>query len=506
MVRTVKEDLVRYRGKGVPLVAICTADEHVLEANIPLWLEEAWREKAKTKKDGPPEPMFVGWDCVTGPYALTRKSTVALQKMLGDKEPADLLNPVDLMLAAKNLPSGSMLIVRGGHKILQSWGCVQAIANLRDPFKGDFRMLVLLGPDFQLPVEIAKNTALLDEALPDEEARANIVTRLFEDNGMAVPKEMPKIVQATHGLPPFTIEQAAALSVIQGKLDIDVLWKRWKQAVNAVKGLRVLNSQFKLDDIGGLAGIKDFAQLLMAGENPPDCIVFIDEIEKALAGASGQLGDSSGVSQDILGTLLSWMEESNATGLIAVGPPGAGKSLSAQAIGSIGPVPTIALDIGGLKGSYVGESEQNTRDAMRTLASVAKRHFFIATCNGLSGLPPELKRRFRYGIWFFDLPSPEERAAIWKIHLKRTGITKGELPDDDGWTGAEIRTCCDLARDLKISPKEAATWIAPVSRSMVEQLASLRSSAEGRWLSASAKGLYHRVEPQERIGGRKIGE
>lgn len=486
---SLKEDVLRYRNRGVPLLTLVTADEYMLEASLVEWYEDY------TPKPGmPPKPALIGWDCVEGPTALNKEAKVALKKMAGDLDPESLLNPVELLIAAKNLPEGSVLVMRGAHKILENWPACQAINNLRDHFKTDFRQLYLLGPDFRLPPELAKNVAELEELLPDEDSRSNIITTMCSENEQKVPKDLPKIVRATHGLPPFTIEQSAALSIVKGNIDLKTLWRRWRQAVNAVKGLKVLNSSFTFNDIGGLAGFKQFAKLLMNGLEPPDCILFIDELEKALAGAGGGgFGDSSGVSQDILGTFLSWMEENNATGLISVGPPGAGKSLGAQALGSVGDIPTIAFDVGGLKGSYVGESEQNARDAMRTIKSVAKRTFWIATCNSLAGLPPELKRRFRYGIWYFDLPNEEERAAIWKIHLKRTGITSGSIPDDDGWTGAEIRTCCDLAKQLDIPPEEAATWISPVSASMKDTIEKLRNQAEGsRWLSASAPGVFSR--------------
>jgi hypothetical protein len=94
------------------------------------------------------------------------------------------------------------------------------------------------------------------------------------------------------------------------------------------------------------------------------------------------------------------------------------------------------------------------------------------------------------GTYFFDLPSAEEREQIWKIYQAKYGVS-GELPDDDGWTGAEIRECCRKAYRLRLPLIEAAQYTVPVSRSAAEQIKALRQSASGKFLSASGSGIYH---------------
>src|SRR5437667_8685407 len=46
----------------------------------------------------------------------------------------------------------------------------------------------------------------------------------------------------------------------------------------------------------------------------------------------------------------------------------------------------------------------------------------------------------------------------------------GDLPDDEGWTGAEIKECARKAWRLKMSLKESAGYIVPVSRSAADQI------------------------------------
>jgi SpoVK/Ycf46/Vps4 family AAA+-type ATPase len=118
----------------------------------------------------------------------------------------------------------------------------------------------------------------------------------------------------------------------------------------------------------------------------------------------------------------------------------------------------------------VGASGERLRSALKVVDAVTNgRSLWIATCNSIGALPPELRRRFTLGTFFFDLPSPDERAAIWKIYTDKYGVS-GELPDDDGWTGAEIKECCRKAHRLKLTLKESAEYIVPVSGSAADQV------------------------------------
>ena len=142
------------------------------------------------------------------------------------------------------------------------------------------------------------------------------------------------------------------------------------------------------------------------------------------------------------------------------------------------------------------------------------RTLFIATCNSIASLPPELRRRFTLGTFFFDLPSADEREAIWKIYLGKYGVS-GKRPDDEGWTGAEIKECCRKAYRLKISLQQAADYIVPVSRSAAEQIKSLRMQAAGKFIDAANAGVYQYQENASaprvplrviRLNGNDIGE
>ncbi len=117
------------------------------------------------------------------------------------------------------------------------------------------------------------------------------------------------------------------------------------------------------------------------------CVLFVDEIEKALSGASGSQSDS-GVSARLFGTLLTWLND-------------------------------------------------HTSDV-----------YFVGTCNDISKLPPEFSRAERFdGIFFLDLPDAETRSTIWNLYLTQYGLDPQQpRPNDQQWTGAEIKACCRLAR------------------------------------------------------------
>jgi SpoVK/Ycf46/Vps4 family AAA+-type ATPase len=159
----------------------------------------------------------------------------------------------------------------------------------------------------------------------------------------------------------------------------------------------------------------------------------VDEIEKAFAGTGTDL---SGVKTELTGTWLTWMEDKEASGSIFIGPPGAAKTMLAKAIGNEAGIPSVYLDFAGMQDSLVGKSGENLRTALKVIEAISgKQIFVIATCNKIASLPPEVRRRFTDGTFYFDLPTKEERDVIWRIYMKKYGLK------DKGWT-----------RDRKASP------------------------------------------------------
>jgi len=201
-------------------------------------------------------------------------------------------------------------------------------------------------------------------------------------------------------------------------------------------------------DVGGLMGSlvglseQNVRQALKIADAMSPCVLFVDELEKALAGLGSQ-GDS-GVSTRMFGTLLTWLSD-------------------------------------------------HTSDV-----------FFVGTSNDISKLPPEFGRAERFdGVFFLDLPSAVEKGLIWQMYRKQFAIPQSQArPSDADWTGAEIKSCCRLAALLDVPLAKVAEHVVPVAVTAAEQVERLRTWAGGRCLSASLPGVYRRNSHAERHGRR----
>lgn len=480
---TIQDDLRGAIRCGVPIISILSQDE---PATVQTILELF------------PKKGIVQYDCVRGFIELNEIGKYSVQQILGENDPILMTDPTTAISAAVDFsPESTLIVCIGSQYYIDDNKTCQAIANCREPFKRTARALILLSSfSTQLPADLSQDIFQIIDNPPNEDDRESIINELHTSAEIEQPndKTLKTAVTATRGLSAYATEQAVALSLSREGLNINQLWQRWRQAINSTPGLSVDMSGSTLDDIGGLSNIKSFSRAVMSGRDAPAAIIRIEEIEKHMSGSgygNNGLGDSSGTSQGMLGSILTYMQEENQTGLIAVGPPGSGKSLCSVAIGSAANIPTITLDLGTLKGSLVGQTEANTRKALSTIKALAgKNAFWVATCNGMASLPPELRRRFQYGVWFFDLPDNEEREAIWKIWLSKYPEVIDERPNDNGWTGAEIRTAVQIAHRLNVTPKQASQWIVPVSKMSAEAIEQLRKQANGRFLSASKEGTY----------------
>ncbi len=498
--RTWIDRLKAARGVSTPLLAVETVDPGATARAI----GEA------------SEAPVVWWDCAAGPRPVNDAGREVCSQTWSD--PYQALNLVEVLKAAERMPVRAMLLIANAHRFLDETAVLQAVGNLRDPFRNGRSLILLVVPGARLPQELAQDVLVLERPLPGAEELRPIVDEIVnaaaeQIQGFKPPPEKARAraAEALVGLGEFAAESALSLSINDGGLAPENLWARKRGMINQTPGLTLVPAGAEtFSGMGGLQAIREFGSRLFQSENPPRLIVWVDELEKAIAGAGGGgLGDSSGTSQDQLGVLLRYQEENGWSGILLVGPPGSGKSMVAKALGATHATPTLLLDLGAMKGSLVGQSEQRIRAAMRVIQALAgSEALFVATCNRLEAIPPELRRRYRYGIWFTDLPDADEREAIWKIHLEAAGIGPAELrPGDPIWTGAEIRNCCELAKRLDISPQEAAAYIVPVSQSDPEGIERLRKAADGRFLSASRTGPYRaQAGAQGARGARRFGD
>jgi len=483
--------LKSYRRAAVPLLAIQTSDPAEIV------------RLALTETDNTEYPVLV-WDCIHGVMAANTNAQALEQALNKQTEPAIATgNPIEFLRSLETLQdeatyNKTIVIALGLTEVLDDQSSKiparQALWNLRDVLSQAGCILVMTAPmGWQNP--FPDDIAVAISPLPTREAHVKTTKQICASAGINEPAKRKRetIADSLLGLSAFAAEQALALSITKSGINTESLWQRKRQQISETPGLSVYDGKETFQDLGGLDQAKNLFSSLIKGKRKPGAIVFIDEIEKALSGSSG---DTSGVSQSMLGYLLSYMQDQNASGTIFVGPPGAAKSAMAKAIGNEGKIPTVTFDLGGIKGSLVGESEGKMRKALSVVTSISgNRPFFVATCNAISVLPPELRRRFTVGTMFFDLPNEEERKTIWKIYIKKYNLNKSQkkplnIPKSDGWTGAEIKQCCDLADRLSLTLEEAAKFVVPVSVSAKERIDNLRKEASGRYLSAGDEGIY----------------
>jgi len=406
---------------------------------------------------------------------------------------------------ARKLAPNTILFVHNAHRFLHDTAVMQAIWHLRDHFKSNGNMLVLLAPQLKLPTELVHDVILLDDPLPNRDQLHAIITTQHDNAKSSNPDipdpstdDLQHAVDAVTGLSGFAAEQAVAMSFTSKGICLPKLWEQKFHAIEQTPGLKIYRGTDRFDDIGGVATIKDFLRSILNGRAKPGGIVFLDEIEKALGHATSTQGDNTGVSQDIHKQLLEFMQNEDATGIIMVGLPGTSKSMISKAAGKEAGIPTIEFDLGGVKSSHVGASEHNMRQALKVIGTITNHApLFLATCNSIKAISPELRRRFRLGTFLFPLPSREEREAIWSIYRQKYALTEdpGQLLEQP-WTGAEIRQCADIAWRLNIPLTQAAQYIVPVSVSAKETIENLYTQAHGAFLCASYPGAFdkHRSE------------
>jgi hypothetical protein len=461
------KELKHARRAGVPVVGISTPDP----AETALALAQINGDEPKIR-----------WDIAAGCRGLNQNGQAYI-----DQDATDCTgDPVTLFTQlAPKLPARAMVFVIGANLVTDNPVAAQALANLRDAFKADQRMVVLLDHDLQLPPTLQNDVVLFDEPLPGRDQVERIVREIAGCADVTLPDNVvEKSVDALIGLPAFAVEQITAMTVQPDGIDIEAAWTRKIKMVEQTPGLSVNRHGGSPDQIGGCSNVKGFVSRLVKGCT---IVVFIDEVEKAMAGAGSDL---SGTSQDQLGCLLTYMQDERQPGIMFLGPPGSAKSMTAKSTGLL----TISLDLGAVKGSLVGQSEQQLRAALKVIKSISDgRALWIATSNNIDALPPELKRRFKLGTFYFDLPSQEERQQIWSLKLEHFALAGQELPDDTDWTGAEIEACCEIAQRLDCTLQEAAGFIVPVARSAAEQVETLRAKSNGRYISASYPGTYCRT-------------
>lgn len=487
------------RAISTPLVAVRTFDASSTIQNI---------TKSLGKELFALTPL-VSWDSIHGLRGLNEPGQEAIAAMCskGDGgESVDRAATVDLVIALAVLENATEDVIAFIHNPHLVWASdkrvIQAEYNLRNDYKANGNMLInLFGTGDELPAELQQDVLVLEEPLPTREDLAKIVTDTFAYAAQkkeyaackSVDDETIKAaVDAGIGIPAFPFDQSVAMTLDRktGKLDIPTLWTRKKDIVSSNAGLSYHSGSESLADMYGCAAWVKDARLLMDGKKQPTVIVRMDEIQRQLAGSDS---DSSGTKGNLMGEFLTWVNDRNVICTLNLGVSGTSKSWGPYCIGGEYKKPIINYSVSAMEHKHVGESSRHMRTAHKVLESISDcRIWLVASANSLDGLPPELISRFQAGgIYFFDLPDEDEKAGILKLKVKVYNIDpKQPMPEMPSWTGRDIDNMCRKADLFNISLVDAAQHIIPLHQSHNALIENIRTSAAGKFLSASKAGVY----------------
>lgn len=365
--------------------------------------------------------------------------------------------------------------------------------------------IIIVSQKIQVPIYLENYISIVEiPKLENNEIKKYIQKVAKEKNLEVIQEDLGEISVLLKGLSKWNITQILNTleDISASTFNIQRIIEEKGQIIKKSGILELINFNEKLSDIGGLENLKNWL------ENKAKIFRKLDEAKE-------------------FGVNIP-------KGLLLVGMPGCGKSLTAKVASRMFNVPLLRLDIGRIFGKYVGESENNLRMALKISESISpcilwideiekafagikensgasditkrlfgqfltwlqeKKNpvFVVATANNISLLPPEFLRKGRFNeVFYIDLPTQEEREEIFKIHLEKKRKYNEELINikkiadiTEGFCGADIEETVNNAIEtlfLKESKNKFLTTndilteiskITPIKASMQEKIENL---------------------------------
>ena len=393
-------------------------------------------------------------------------------------------------------------------------------------FKGTKKTILLMSPVQTVPIELEKEVAVIDFAMPSMGELDQVLTQQLDQNKTRriTTETREKLLKAALGLTRDEAEKVYRKAQFTAgcltEEEVDIVLSEKKQLIRRNGILEYIEEDETIDSVGGLEELKRWL--------------------KQRSDAFTERAREYGLPQP--------------KGMLILGVPGCGKSLIAKTTSRLWGLPLLRLDMGRVyDGSMVGRSEANLRNALKTAESISPAILFIdemdkafagstgsadsdggtssrifgsfltwmqektspvfvmATANRVERLPGEFLRKGRFDeLFFVDLPNAEERKDIFRIHLskRRREIERFDLDQlanvCDGFSGAEIEQALvaamyeAFAQDREFTQLDiiaASRATMPLSKTMTEQVTALRDWARQRARpAASSVAEYQRLE------------
>lgn len=335
-------------------------------------------------------------------------------------------------------------------------------------------MVIIVSQNIQVPRDLESYITILEIPKLTKNEIEKYIKDVAKERNMKIDEEdLGEIAISLKGLSKWCITQIINGMETVSSSAINGIIKEKGQIIKKSGILELINFKERAQDIGGLQNMKDWlnrkAQIFRR----------LDEANRF------------GVDTP--------------KGMLIVGMPGCGKSLTAKAASRMFNVPLLRLDIGRLLGKYVGESEYNLRMALKTAESISpcilwideiekafagidqtggasditKRlfgHFLtwlqekentvfvVATANDITPFPPEFLRKGRFDeIFYVDFPTHQERQEIFRIHLEKRGKYNETIVDlsklateAEDFCGADIEEVVKIAVENSFLDKQQA--------------------------------------------------
>ncbi len=488
------EDLIKAR---YPLLYLVSSEESRVERQI--------KELARNR-----EMRLEVWSVTEG-----------FKTLFGGQAKRDIYDPLKALEHVAQGEGRGLYILRDFHPFLKEPKVVRKLRDLADLLRQAQKHLLILSPVQTIPPELEKTLSVLDWDLPERNEIEGIAKKLFlqipevsRQKIQAEPGYMERVVEAALGLTEVEAENVFAKSVVRTKtFDISTIIGEKKQIIRKSGILEYYEAVEDIEDVGGLEILKDW----------------LGKRQLAFTQRARDFGLPL------------------PKGILLIGIPGTGKSLTAKCVGSMWQMPLLRLDVGKIFGGLVGSSEENIRKVIKTAEAIAPAIlwldelekgfsgtgssnmsdggttsrvfgtfitwlqeksspvFVIATANNVQQLPPELLRKGRFDeIFFCDLPQREERRQIFGIHLAKkkrdaANFDLDRLADaSTDFSGAEIETAViaalydafDAGSEIDTDRiMQSVSEIVPLSVTMREVIEGMREWARTRARSASAKGV-----------------
>ncbi len=422
--------------------------------------------------------------------------------------------PLSALQRIADSQENALFVLKDLHAHLDDAAVVRRLRDLISSLKRSYKTLLLVSPIAKVPDELEKDVVMIEVPLPDESELGEVLDRLIKsvqpDARFQVALDADlreRMLKAARGLTASQAQQAFCKALVKDRKfaidDLEILLSEKRQVIRRTGVLEYYDLDESFSHVGGLDLLKEWLE--------------------SRQGAFSEKARAYGLPEP--------------KGLLLLGVQGCGKSLCAKSIASLWKMPLLRLDVGSVFSMYVGSSEERMRRAIRlaeTLAPVVlwvdeldkgfaglrggggdsgitqrvfgtfltwmqekqQPVFVVATANSIQDMPPELLRKGRFDeIFFVDLPSAEERAEIFRIHLsRRRRDAKGYDVDRlaascEGFSGAEIEQAVIAAmyrafgagrdfttEDVVLSVGETV----PLSRTMREEIDALREWATER--------------------------